>query len=256
MVYDAAMPKQSSERKRNPGGWTSTMASLCGLAAPGCAIGGATLASMGILAPFVGFRLFSVAVPVSALGSLVALFALFRARGGRNKRARRKGLFGLTFCVITLAAIVGLALPNASYPLINDISTDLENPPVFVKAATLEANLGRDMTYPPAFVQEQRRGYPTLGPLTLRMPPAEAYERALQTLRSLPNTRITDANPIDGRIEAVSVSRVFHFVDDIVVRVQPIKSGSRIDVRSKSRDGRGDLGANANRIESFFAILH
>ena len=53
-----------------------------------------------------------------------------------------------------------------------------------------------------------------------------------------------------GHLEAFETTRVFRFVDDVVVRITPIATGSRIDLRSKSRDGRGDLGANAARIRA------
>ncbi len=63
---------------------------------------------------------------------------------------------------------------------------------------------------------------------------------------------------LEGVFEAVEVTRIFRFVDDIVVRVRmsPGGNGSVVDVRSKSRDGRGDLGANAARIRAFAAALH
>jgi len=37
--------------------------------------------------------------------------------------------------------------------------------------------------------------------------------------------------------------------------VRPRDGGSIVEMRSKSRDGKGDIGANAKRIESFFARL-
>ena len=43
----------------------------------------------------------------------------------------------------------------------------------------------------------------------------------------------------------------FGFVDDIVIRVRATESGSEVDLRSVSRVGRSDLGANAARIEAF-----
>ncbi len=49
-------------------------------------------------------------------------------------------------------------------------------------------------------------------------------------------------------IEATDTSRMFRFVDDIAVRIRPDGTGSRVDVRSKSREGKGDLGVNAARI--------
>jgi uncharacterized protein (DUF1499 family) len=150
--------------------------------------------------------------------------------------------------------MAGLALPNAGAPMINDITTDLADPPEFVAAKVLDGNRGRDMSYPEGFVAQQRKGY-DLEPLELSRPPADAFERARTALESLPNTRIIDVDPVAMRIEAVATSRIFHFEDDIVVRVRPTKIGSRIDVRSKSRLGRGDMGVNARRIEHLFAIL-
>ncbi len=47
----------------------------------------------------------------------------------------------------------------------------------------------------------------------------------------------------------------FGFKDDVVIRVRPVADGgsSRIDVRSISRVGLSDLGANAKRIETWRA---
>ena len=43
--------------------------------------------------------------------------------------------------------------------------------------------------------------------------------------------------------------------DDIVIRVTPEGAGSRVDPRSTSRVGRGDFGANANRVRRFMRQL-
>jgi len=40
-------------------------------------------------------------------------------------------------------------------------------------------------------------------------------------------------------------------VDDISVRVRESGGGAVVDIRSKSRDGKGDMGANAARIRAF-----
>ena len=54
------------------------------------------------------------------------------------------------------------------------------------------------------------------------------------------------------QLEAVDRSPLFGFADDVVVRVTAMADGSRVDVRSVSRVGKGDLGANAKRIRRFF----
>ena len=61
--------------------------------------------------------------------------------------------------------------------------------------------------------------------------------------------------PAEGRIEATATTFWFGFKDDIVVRVTPADGGSRIDVRSVSRVGRGDVGTNAQRIKAYLARI-
>ncbi len=59
--------------------------------------------------------------------------------------------------------------------------------------------------------------------------------------------------PAEGRIEAVDTTLFIGSKDDVVIRVSADGSGSRVDVRSKSRLGRRDFGANAKRIHPFLA---
>jgi uncharacterized protein (DUF1499 family) len=47
----------------------------------------------------------------------------------------------------------------------------------------------------------------------------------------------------------------FRFVDDFVIRVSDQDGQARVDMRSKSREGLVDAGANANRIRAFLADL-
>jgi uncharacterized protein (DUF1499 family) len=49
-------------------------------------------------------------------------------------------------------------------------------------------------------------------------------------------------------IEAYDTSALFRFVDDVAVRIRGAEGGSVVDVRSTSRVGVSDLGANARRI--------
>jgi hypothetical protein len=54
-----------------------------------------------------------------------------------------------------------------------------------------------------------------------------------------------------GRLEAVDRSRLLKMPSDITVRVRPRVDGTRIDIRSASRFGSHDLGANAGYIRDF-----
>jgi uncharacterized protein (DUF1499 family) len=57
------------------------------------------------------------------------------------------------------------------------------------------------------------------------------------------------------RIEATDTTLFFGFKDDIVIRVRPQAQGSIVDVRSLSRIGGSDIGANARRVRSFLKTL-
>ena len=101
---------------------------------------------------------------------------------------------------------------------------------------------------------QQRRAYPDLAPLHLDAPPATALQRAAQVARAMGWEVVSEA-PAEGRLEATDTTFWFGFKDDVVVRVRPDGTGSRVDVRSLSRVGRSDLGMNARRIRSFLERL-
>ena len=250
------MSTDEAGNRRRPGGATGTVALLAGLAAPAAAIGGAYLANTGRLLPYEGFRLFFLAGPLALLATIASIVALIRARGGRNRAAGAMGRVGMMFGVLTVAAVIGLVLPSADAPLINDITTDLEDPPAFVAANELPANVGRDMSYPAGFADQQRASYGHLGGKTVSQPPDVVFRQITEMLDRMDNVRIVDASPEDGRVEAEFVSTVFRFVDDVVIRVRAAERGSLVDVRSKSRDGKGDMGINASRIESLLTVIN
>ena len=54
-----------------------------------------------------------------------------------------------------------------------------------------------------------------------------------------------------GYIEAVDTTAIMGFKDDIVIRLRTNAEGTLVDLRSVSRVGVGDLGANVSRINAF-----
>ncbi len=164
--------------------------------------------------------------------------------------------------VATLAVGAGVAwfpwqwVQNArSVPPINDITTDTENPPAFVALLAPRAGLSVPAIHPgSATAEQQKRGYPDLKPLALSAPPADAFARALDAARSM-GWEIVAADAAANRIEATATTPWFGFRDDVVIRVTPTSTGSRIDVRSVSRVGRGDFGTNAKRIRAYLEKL-
>jgi len=235
---------------------TRTAASLAAAAALALAAG-AVLSYTGVVRPFTGFKLFGAAAP-AALGAVLLGFAgLVLSRSddadADRVRARNALLAGIAIVFVFVLA----SLPGRGKPRINDITTDLADPPAFVAAASDPANAGRDLSYPPDFALQQQAGYPALAPIVVAGTPADVFPRALSAAEGL-GWKVVASDPGAGTFEANQTSTLFHFVDDVSVRVRPDPADpakSRIDVRSKSRDGKGDLGVNARRIEAFARAL-
>jgi len=142
-------------------------------------------------------------------------------------------------------------------PRIHDITTDVENPPKFVAVlpARSAENAATAVYGGPELARVQKAAYPDVAPLELPLPAPKAFDLALSVARSMPGWHIAATDPTSGRIEASQTSRWFRFTDDVVVRVIEHGSGSRVDMRSLSRQGRSDFGVNAARIRLFMAAL-
>jgi uncharacterized protein (DUF1499 family) len=79
-------------------------------------------------------------------------------------------------------------------------------------------------------------------------------QKAIDKARSL-GWYIVASDAPAGRIEATDTTTWFGFQDDIVIRVRPEPTGSRVDVRSVSRVGSSDVGANAKRVRAFLKAM-
>jgi hypothetical protein len=84
------------------------------------------------------------------------------------------------------------------------------------------------------------------------VPPKAAFDTALAIANKrrwrVVDTRDPTPTRPEGRIEAVARTPIMGFRDDVAIRIRPEDDGARIDMRSASRYGRHDLGANASRI--------
>lgn len=206
-------------------------------------------AYFGVATPMTAFTVFGLGGLLGVATLLVSLIIAFRSGLGTAAPSLALG------AVITLAFLL-LALPARSFPRINDISTDTQDPPEFVRAPSLAGNQGRDMSYPgESFATQQNAGYPNLKPLSLAEAPSPVFERVKRVAAEMPQWEVTRTDDSLMVLEGVSTSALFRFKDDFVVEVRPEGDGSVVQMRSKSRDGRGDVGANAARIEVFFAKL-
>ncbi len=194
------------------------------------------------------FRWAAYGAIAGAALSLIGLIASLRI-------VIQRGFFWAFLGLLIGGSFVGTALywkhVADSVPPIHDITTDTQDPPVFVEIPRLLKNSDNSPVYGGKKVAEQqRKAYPDIVPLILRIPPDEAFGKALAKARSM-GWQIIDDNKGAGRIEAVATTLWFGFRDDIVIRIKPQDSGSRVDIRSESRVGVSDLGKNAKRIREF-----
>ena len=202
----------------------------------------------GALAPMTGFSLFGAGALLGSLAALIlGLLGLLVTRGGRDPEGRKRAQIGAIGGAALLGAVFLVAAPGFDLPPINDITTNLADPPAF---AGDPSGRNRDMTYPGDWKPLVAEAYPDLQPLQTDEGPDQAFARALATAKRL-GWDVGGEDLGRGTIEAISRTSIFQFVDDVVIRVRPDENGSQIDIRSKSRDGQGDLGANANRIRAF-----
>ncbi len=206
---------------------------------------------LGVLSPEAGFFPFFLGIFLAFMSGIsLAGAAAYATSTGRSWR--RRALLGSVVPLALSGAIIVVLTLNPA-PSINDVSTDLEERPVFGAAA--DAGL----RYPPhdeltleAFAEIQREFYPELQPVSSPRGPAASQILAVEVAREL-GWQVAVDDAASGRVEAVATTRVFRFEDDVAIRIRPDGDGSRLDLRSRSRFGRGDLGANAARIARFAA---
>ncbi len=176
-------------------------------------------------------------------------------------RTGRRGI-GLVVAACLMAALLlawpcYLAVEAMRLPLLNDVSTDVIDPPEFARSSRALAARGaiEHGPVPLATREAQRNAYPAVQPILLDFEADEAWTLVQKAVaargwRIIDQTRPGGRSGV-GRIEAVDQTLLMGFFDDITIRLRPLAGQTRIDVRSASRIGRHDFGANALRIQRF-----
>jgi len=182
------------------------------------------------------------------LGIISALLSLV---GFTHSGSRGIAIAGLALGSLA-AGIPAMNLAIERHSPIHDVSTDTNHPLQFVAVLPLraEANSANSTDYDMKTAQLQKETYPDIGPLHLDLPPAQAFDCALAAAHAM-RWEIVSTDPAQGRIEATATTFWFGFKDDVVVRITSAGNGSRVDVRSLSRTGQSDIGANARRVRDY-----
>jgi uncharacterized protein (DUF1499 family) len=192
------------------------------------------------------------------LAIAVAVFSIVRIWFGGQSGA------GQAFAAIFIA-LIGLAVPAfylyhaVTLPRLNDIATTPEEPLEFkALAAQRPADANAIYTLPPDSIEAQDEAYPELGPMSLERSAPEVFSLVHEAVERLGWTIVLNEAPGEtgiGRIEATDRTLLMGFTDDVIVQVKGDDTHALVDVRSVSRYGLHDLGANAERIGKLFAEI-
>ncbi|MFZ0055866.1 MAG: DUF1499 domain-containing protein [Pseudolabrys sp.] len=211
----------------------------------------------GLLEIVPALATFAAALVFAGIAILFA-FAAFVVIWRQGTGGLGRALLALFLGLALLAYPAYLGTRAWRLPAISDVTTDTTNPPRFDVLARLRPRGRTD--YPgPAVAALQRTAYPDVIPLDLDVPTKIAYDAALALVTKrkwyIGDTRPPTLARRDGVIEAVARTPIMGFRDDVVIRITPVGQGTRVDMRSASRFGNHDLGANASRIRSLLGDI-
>ncbi len=244
------------------------MMSLWGVRLALCAVAVAVIAIAAFRLEIMAFRLPLLAVAAAVLMALVAL--VFSAIGIFNDSVSKLPSVSLAVRSVALLGAFAIAIPGllalrsgVSSPPIHDVSTAPDEPPVYEFVMSDRQPSDNSLELDAAVIAQQREAYPALSTLSLNMPLEQAYGHLRAAMEQqgwkilgerMPaeKTLNTGEKLVEAQIEAVAETRIFGFKDDVAVRLRASGAQTHVDMRSVSRVGISDLGANARRISSFF----
>ena len=208
------------------------------------------------------FAGFGISPLIAAAG--LALIAAIMAFVTRHPRSAAFGFFSAVIAGAALTVPVQMKRAVDFNPFIHDVTTDFDDPPQIVAAALLPRKnppeyRGDDpLPYDDSgktVAEAQREAFLLIKPIYVRSDIDGAKGAALKVINSMGMEILAQGEAPGGgyAIESVATSRFFGFKDDFIVRLRPGKHDdeTRVDLRSQSRVGLSDLGANAKRVRIF-----
>ena len=198
---------------------------------------------------------YSIGLPIFALSGVVGLVVVILlvvvSVLPRYRADRTRALIWALPALPPVLLVTAILSTGGKYPPIHDITTDTGDPPRFDAGVHYRGEDANSIAIKPDVIEIQERFYPDLSTIETDMSPDAAFARATEVAESM-GWKIYNSDPANGRIEAETSSLWFGFTDDIVIRIGRGADGdTEVDLRSVSRVGRSDLGANAARIRSF-----
>lgn len=190
-----------------------------------------------------------IALLVALLALLTGVIAFIRL-WSTGDRGWGRATVGLALGLICLAPAIYGAVQGARYPMVNDVSTDWNDPPQFLSGS---------VESPDAAMQERlREAFPNAVNRTYRLPGETVFDLA-ETLVGereweIRSSRAPGSFGRPGQINAIAMT-LMGWRDEVAVMVTAGTGGTSVSMRSHSLSGLADLGENGRRIESFLVDL-
>lgn len=259
----AATPGKLGSLRRDSKGW---LILVLGLGAPLAFLIAAAGSGFGFWGWQAGLGAIPWIILVAVLTLLLAIiFIVLNRRKGHKTRWPLLGL-GMFATLGFLAFWIPYVVAIATLPAIHDITTDLADPPEFT-ALTLRADNWdnipgaddgdmRGMNPRQRWATVHQDAYPDIRSVRIDQPVSVVIEKA-RRLAEDRGWEIVSIDPAAGHLEATDTISLFRFKDDVVIRARAAENGaaSIIDMRSVSRVGVHDIGANAKRVRQFLSDL-
>ena len=104
-------------------------------------------------------------------------------------------------------------------------------------------------------MNERERPTPNSARATRTYPvaPGRLIPAVRRAVEGLPRWNLEAAE--GSEVRAVRTTRLFRFIDDVTARVHPDPDGARLQLKSASRLGRGDLGQNPHNLEELLRAI-
>lgn len=194
---------------------------------------------------------------VLALGLAVAGF---RRLWDYGEKAGKASLAAGILAVIVLTPYVAGAYFVLRYPVLNDISTDLVEPPQFVLAQGRRSGAMNEIgPITPEAAEMQTEHYPDVSGRRYDASMSRVLNAAAAVIAArgwTPYTRLPfEVETGEVSIELEAPTLLVRFPADAVLRLTDEGASTFVDMRMNTRYARHDLGDNARRIRAFMADL-
>lgn len=202
-----------------------------------------------------GFQIFKAASVIALLSVAVSMAGGLFALRDASRRKTLCAALGVALGFIVAGFLHAHMQIARRVPKIHDITTDTRNPPAFQAVLPLRKGAKNPPAYEGARIARlQKKAYPDIKPLIFQTSKEEVFKRARDAANAM-GWHVVSSKPTEGRIEAIDTTFWYGFIDDIVIRITSSSGTTRLDIRSKSRVGVGDIGENARRIRGFLEKL-